>query len=616
MDSSDSDCFESADEDVSEENTEVSIKNVTTIVTKNLATKKDESNSESKETQKDETIPTIKENELETPTSLNINDNVIINQTPSLDEEQNVKLYKVITKNDTGKSDVLNKEARNHNLKNNKGLDKELNVKLSKNKLITQNDTVKSNVLYEETQNDNLKNNKAEENLWNDEELNWNEEIVDNKLTQDIKTEAEKKLNENETDLWDDSELDWGEESKIDYSIKSNPISESKTTDSESWGGWSNWGSVLNTATQSVTSITSHVSQGLSTVIESSIGAMDPEEMARLNIEANKAKNKETETKNTPEKPETSFTTFGFGNLIKLVETTSNKVITGGLDTLETIGKKTFEALQDGDPGLKKKRAFLKLDGEKVVLSQILREAKDKVEMENRDQIVQKVKNYETLFDDHGGLIHLEALELLSKQCEIKLKIIQDALFGKAFTETNETLEQVKELCQLPDEEEEQLTAKEIKTRLESSISDLKIPINFDKLRSVWEETEDWLDKSYENCDANELHHQGIEHLARLTAISVEVYHKIGELLMVKEHRSTTDEADALVQSTTTLTCLIGIVAAKFSDKLNTKIEQDLGNKIEINGLITNIFLEASNSSSYIQDALQLLIPVLQVGAV
>jgi hypothetical protein len=66
---------------------------------------------------------------------------------------------------------------------------------------------------------------------------------------------------------------------------------------------------------------------------------------------------------------------FGFSHLIsgvssitKLVETTGSRVLTGGLDTLETIGKKTMEVLQEGDPGLKKKRALF---SEKIVLSQV-----------------------------------------------------------------------------------------------------------------------------------------------------------------------------------------------------------------------------------------------------
>jgi hypothetical protein len=67
---------------------------------------------------------------------------------------------------------------------------------------------------------------------------------------------------------------------------------------------------------------------------------------------------------------------FGFGHLMsgvssitRLVETTGSRVLTGGLDTLETIGKKTMEVLQEGDPGLKKKRALF---ADRTVLSQVL----------------------------------------------------------------------------------------------------------------------------------------------------------------------------------------------------------------------------------------------------
>lgn len=46
---------------------------------------------------------------------------------------------------------------------------------------------------------------------------------------------------------------------------------------------------------------------------------------------------------------------------------------------------------------------------------------------------------------------------------------------------------------------------------------------------------------------------------------------------------------------TTTLTSLIGIVAAKFSDKLNAKSSTSK-NKEEINSLITNVFFEVTNN--------------------
>jgi hypothetical protein len=66
-----------------------------------------------------------------------------------------------------------------------------------------------------------------------------------------------------------------------------------------------------------------------------------------------------------------------------------------------------MEVLQDGDPGLVKKRAMLGLDtGDKPVLSQILREAKAKAEEEDKireEKREAKEVHYERLFDDFEG---------------------------------------------------------------------------------------------------------------------------------------------------------------------------------------------------------------------
>jgi len=50
-----------------------------------------------------------------------------------------------------------------------------------------------------------------------------------------------------------------------------------------SWGNWGNWGvtSLINTATASVSTLTNHVSQGL-TLLEGTIGAQDPTELERI----------------------------------------------------------------------------------------------------------------------------------------------------------------------------------------------------------------------------------------------------------------------------------------------------------------------------------------------
>lgn len=181
----------------------------------------------------------------------------------------------------------------------------------------------------------------------------------------------------------------------------------------------------------------------------------------------------------------------GVSSITKLVESTGSKVMTGGLDTLEAIGKKTMEVLQDGDPGLKKKRAFFMNEPEKPNLSQILREAKEKAETEEKTieerELARKV-HFESLFDDYQGLVHLEALEMLSKQSNMKIHQHLIELDTNDLASVQETLKEIKELCDLGDEDEEdEANEKDLKSRLENACHELGVDITYEKLHSVRE---------------------------------------------------------------------------------------------------------------------------------
>lgn len=163
--------------------------------------------------------------------------------------------------------------------------------------------------------------------------------------------------------------------------------------------------------------------------------------------------------------------------------------MSGGLDTLEAIGKKTMEVLQEGDPGLKKKRAFFINEPDKPNLSQILREAKEKADnVEKTIEEKQKMRkvHFESLFDDYQGLVHIEALEMLSKQSNIK---IQQHLNGLDINELNSVqkmLEEVEELCELgEDENDDETHEKDLKYKLKQATCDLGINITYDKLYEV-----------------------------------------------------------------------------------------------------------------------------------
>lgn len=175
---------------------------------------------------------------------------------------------------------------------------------------------------------------------------------------------------EERDNLWDDSELDWGKEAewesveRVEENVETEP-SRPVDTPSSTWGSWGSWNvsSIISTATSSVSTLT----QNISTALETGIGVPDPEELAKIDSEISKEINEEPSSGGFP----FGNIVMGVSHLTKLVESTGTKVISGGLDTLESIGKKTMQVLQEGDPGLKKKRAFLKIEQDKPVLSQV-----------------------------------------------------------------------------------------------------------------------------------------------------------------------------------------------------------------------------------------------------
>ncbi|XP_014238244.1 protein FAM114A2 [Trichogramma pretiosum] len=406
-----------------------------------------------------------------------------------------------------------------------------------------------------------------------------------------------------------------------------------------SWGGWGGWGvsSLINTATASVSSLTTHVSQGLS-ILEETIGVPDPVKLAETETYADDetksvdaieedAVDKESselpseETKDNP--IQYLPTSFGFGNfmsgvstLTKLVESTSNKVIAGGLDTLEVIGKKTMEVLQEGDPGLKKKRALLS-DPNKPNLSKILREAKEKADVEEKmleEKNMAKRVRFESLFDDYQGLVHLEALEILSKECKMKIQTHLDNLDIDDLAYLQGVLEEVETLCDIEndnyDDDDDENKNKSLEQKLEESCKDLGIEINFSKLVDVWNDMNSELED--EKLTNREVFAKAIAGLARFTAYSVERFHKTAELLLIKKRRSTVNESDSLIQITKILSSQMVSISNLYSSKIDkNKVETP---KFDIHVGLTTITKEANNAYSYIQEAFMLLIPIVQVG--
>lgn len=84
------------------------------------------------------------------------------------------------------------------------------------------------------------------------------------------------------------------------------------------------------------------------------------------------------------------------------------------------------------------------------------------------------------------GLIHLESLELLSKQCQMKLQTVLLSYSGTQLTDIQDTLEQIKELCYLEIEDDEKLMdTQEFSSAIINCVSQINNDVKSDKILKV-----------------------------------------------------------------------------------------------------------------------------------
>lgn len=423
------------------------------------------------------------------------------------------------------------------------------------------------------------------------------------------------------------------------------------------WGYWGSWGkSILSTATATVAT----VGQGLTQVIEkaeTSLGIPSPEE---LSAQAEKEKTDafcSADSAGSKESKDEGEKTYGMGgamgmissssmgmlsSLTTVVQSTGKTVISGGLDALEFIGKKTMDVIAEGDPGFKKTKGLMNRNS---TLSQVLREAKEREEQQKAENLTSetdKKAHYGMLFDEFQGLSHLEALEILSRESEDKVKSVLTTLSGEELVKLKQVLQEIKEpfsLMEFDDELEDDAKGddgEDFVKELTDLLERLQISTSADKLSKARknafshitniklqsenpdqekeEEEEKEQKTAVTKCSVEEAHLFAITSLAEFTARSIEQFHKSAEILLHcnPEGVMATEQAKVLSQVTIVICKEVSLLSKKFTSCLTTIGANEKGDVL--NPLITSIFLEASNSASYIQDAFQLLMPVLEVS--
>ncbi|XP_034257790.1 protein FAM114A2 isoform X2 [Pantherophis guttatus] len=423
----------------------------------------------------------------------------------------------------------------------------------------------------------------------------------------------------------------------------SGPIEKTQT----GWGYWGNWGkSLLSSASATMAT----VGHGISNVIEkaeTSLGIPNPTDIssdARDAIKESHNSEEVSDDKKETENPSPLSGAFGMISTISsAVQTTGKTVISGSLDALEYIGKKTMDVIAEGDPGFKKTKGLMNRNS---TLSQVLREAKEREQQKTAAEVsmtTEKKAHYGLLFDEFQGLSHLEALEMLSRESESKVKSVISTLSGEEFATLKEDLEKLKEafsLAEFDDDEDDDEEKRDEDFTIEVGIlfSQLRISLKPAKLlqarKSAHELVKNLNVQVVKEAEQHEgegdqevgpgdtenkksvedIHMVAIRSLAELTAYSIEMFHKTAALVLhgQKEDVLAIIRAKTLSQMTIMLCKELSSLSKEFATCLTTAGVEEKADVL--NPLITGVFLEASNSASYIQDAFQLLLPVLQIS--
>ncbi|XP_029029546.1 protein FAM114A2 [Betta splendens] len=409
--------------------------------------------------------------------------------------------------------------------------------------------------------------------------------------------------------------------------------SSESTVSQGGWGYWGSWGkSILSTATATVAT----VGQGLTQVIEkaeTSLGIPSPTELS-AQVEEEEQQGDDSSKTDTLAADGSSTVGSAMGMLSSLssvVQSTGKTVLSGGLDALEFIGKKTMDVIAEGDPGFKKTKGLMNRN---ATLSQVLREAKEREELqsaekESSDCEKRVVAHYGMLFDEFQGLSHLEALEILSRESESKVKSVLMTLSGNELVELRDELDQIKDSFSLVEFDDEDVDESkdedgtEFEKEVTEALEQLSVSFTADKLSTACKtacsqindmsQTDKKEDEGEEEArkpvSVEEVHAAAIRSLAELTARSIELFHKLSELILFS---SSSADPSVLSQLVVVLCKEVSLLSKKFTTCLAAAGLNEKGDIL--NPLITGVFLEASNSASYIQDAFQLLMPILEIS--
>ncbi|KAF4071656.1 hypothetical protein AMELA_G00275840 [Ameiurus melas] len=448
----------------------------------------------------------------------------------------------------------------------------------------------------------------------------------------------------------------------LEPEVAEGEVEPSEQPTSKSWGGWGSWGKSL------LTTATSTVGQGLSSVREKAGVALLIRSTSSCE-EALEVEEHHEEEDDSVAQPISPTNRGVFSSITSAVQNTGKSVLTGGLDALEFIGRKTMTVLAESDPGFKKTKILMQRT---VSLSQMLKEAKEKAREGLSSQTVcEPTAHYGILFDDYQGLSHLEALEILSNESEGRVQDVLSSLDGEQLELLKKALMEIKEIFEAREEEEEEEEeegtegtgsggndGEEFVSVLTELLFELHVAATPDKLNKARIKAYDWIRETenpvtkeeteevkVENSESPPTGQEGaaekqeagteemekiteqsktdkvesvyqwsISSLAEVTARSIEQLHKVAELILHGQdvEKPASQQAKILSRLTCAMCKEVSCLTRRFTDTLVAV--GSLRKAEDLNPLVNSVMLEGSNSTTYIHNAFQLLLPVLQIS--
>ena len=301
---------------------------------------------------------------------------------------------------------------------------------------------------------------------------------------------------------------------------------------------------------------------------------------------------------------------FGVSKISTMVQKKGKNFVSGSLDALEFVGKKTIDVISKGDPGFRRKR---------TTLSQAIREAKEKSESKEADgKIDEEIITFSIEFDRFQGLAHLEALEMISHECEGDLEKALLDCSEEAKLDNENLFEVVKkkfEEAMGEEEEESEENSENFEVIINEQIANFSLSITASKLLAFYSSSKN---VNLDDVPAQEVFTQAVTSFAEMTARSVEFFHKVGELMLLPDVKASflvKSRAERLRKICQTLKGYVTALSTQYAARLNGFTEEQADGK-DISKFITDVYLEASSSATYIEDSYHLLLPIFQFTAV